>query len=69
MMHVRNPGLCTYSIQTKNDATYIATMLINVVGGLIAILNLIVLRLVKFIVTLRYEREARVISQISMTQT
>jgi len=61
-----NPTQCTYSIETTNDATYIATMFITIVGGLTAILNLIIPPLVKFIVHCVLKREARVVSPMPM---
>jgi hypothetical protein len=44
-------------------------MLIGVVGGMIAILNLIVPRLVKFIVQAVRKRETRAISEMTIIQT
>ncbi|CAF1383656.1 unnamed protein product [Adineta steineri] len=41
------PSKCSYSYQTKNDAIYIITTLIGLVGGLITVLKLIVPRLIK----------------------
>jgi hypothetical protein len=63
------PIQCTYNIQTRNDVTYIVTMLIGVVGGMIAILNFIVPRLVKFIVQPVRKREMRAISEMTIIQT
>ncbi len=59
----------TYNVQTRNDVTHIVTMLIGVVGGMIAILNLIVPRLVKFIVQAVRKRETRAISEMTIIQT
>ncbi len=61
-----HPIQCTYNIQARNDVTHIVTMLI---GGMIAILNLIVPRLVKFIVQAVRKREMRVISEMEIIQT
>jgi len=63
------PMQCTYSVETRNDAIYIAAMLIGVVGGLIAILNLIIPRLVKFIVHAVRKRETKVNLEMSIGQT
>ncbi|CAF1483932.1 unnamed protein product [Adineta steineri] len=41
------PSKCSYSYQTKNDAIYIITTLIGLVGGLITVLKLTVPRLIK----------------------
>jgi hypothetical protein len=57
---VCQPIQCSYTIQTRNDVTYIISMLIGVVGGTIAILQFIVPRLVKFIACRVRKRETRV---------
>ena len=62
------PIECTYTVQTngaimmKDDITYIIGILIGVIGGLIAILNLIVPRLVRLIVYGRRNREIHALS-------
>ncbi|CAF1486009.1 unnamed protein product [Adineta steineri] len=43
------PSECSYTVETKNDAIYIITTLIGLVGGLITVLKLIVPRMVKLI--------------------
>ncbi|CAF2873655.1 unnamed protein product [Rotaria sp. Silwood2] len=43
------PMECTYTVETRNDTTHIAAMLIGVIGGSIAILNIIARLLVKVI--------------------
>jgi hypothetical protein len=54
------PIQCSYTIQTRHDVTYIISMLIGVVGGMIAILQFIVPRLVEFIACRVRKRETRV---------
>ncbi|CAF1443745.1 unnamed protein product [Adineta steineri] len=44
------PSQCSYTVETKNDAIYIITTLIGLVGGLITVLKLAVPRMVKLIV-------------------
>ncbi|CAF1407879.1 unnamed protein product [Adineta steineri] len=44
------PSKCSYSYQTKNDAIYIITTLIGLVGGLITVLKLTIPRVVRLIV-------------------
>jgi hypothetical protein len=61
--------ICSYNIQTRNDVTYIISMLIGVIGGTIAILQFIVPRLVEFIVCRVRKRETRVAFEISSVQT
>ncbi|CAF1453467.1 unnamed protein product [Adineta steineri] len=41
------PSQCSYTVDTKNDAIYIITTLIGLVGGLITVLKLMVPRIVK----------------------
>ncbi len=60
---------CTYIVKTRKDATYIAIISISVVGGLIAIVNLIVPQLVRFIVYCVRKRGTRVISEMPIAQT
>jgi hypothetical protein len=43
------PSQCTYTHQTKNDAIYIVTTLVGLIGGLTTALKLLVPRMVKFI--------------------
>jgi len=43
------PLQCTYTHQTKNDAIYIITTLVGLIGGLTTALKLIVPRMVKFV--------------------
>ncbi|CAF1538737.1 unnamed protein product, partial [Adineta steineri] len=40
------PSQCSYTVDTKNDAIYIITTLIGLVGGLITVLKLMVPRIV-----------------------
>jgi hypothetical protein len=73
------PIQCTYNmetvetlktiemVETRNDALYIAAMLIGVVGGLIAILQLIAPQLAKFIVYGIRKCESRDISKVQIT--
>ena len=42
------PSQCTYTHQTKNSAIYIVTTVVGLIGGLITVLQLIVLQVVKF---------------------
>jgi hypothetical protein len=60
------PIQCSYSVTKRKDVEDIATMLIGVIGGLIAILNLIVPRSVQFIVHAVRQRKTRVIMDIPM---
>ena len=46
------PSQCTYTYETKNNAIYIVTTLFGLIGGLVTALQLIVPRLVKFIIFL-----------------
>ena len=43
------PTQCVYSYETRNDAIYIVTTVIGLIGGLITVLKLLVPRLVKFV--------------------
>ncbi|CAF4131526.1 unnamed protein product [Adineta steineri] len=43
------PSQCSYTVETKNDAIYIITTLIGLVGGLITVLKLMVPRVAKLI--------------------
>ncbi|CAF4182847.1 unnamed protein product [Adineta steineri] len=43
------PSKCSYSYQTKNDAIYIITTIVGLVGGLITVLKLTVPRAVRFV--------------------
>ncbi len=67
--HRCQPMQCTYSVATRNDATYIATMSISVVVGLIAISNLIVPQLVRFIVYCIRKRGTGGISEMPIART
>jgi hypothetical protein len=44
-----HPTQCTYTVETRNDLIYIFTTLFGITGGLTTVLELIVPRLVKFI--------------------
>jgi hypothetical protein len=63
------PTQCTYTVETKNAVIYIITTLIGVVGGLMAILELIVPRLIKFIVYFIQKCRMRVARVMPVAQT
>jgi hypothetical protein len=58
------PSQCSYTHQTKNDAIYIVTTVIALIGGLITVLKLIVPRLVKFIALCIRKRRVRRVTDI-----
>jgi hypothetical protein len=67
------PAQCTYTVDTRNDAIYIVTATIGIVGGLVQILKIIVPRLVKLVMYCirkrRERRTRRVVPQVSIVQT
>jgi hypothetical protein len=63
------PTQCTYTVETKNAVIYIITTLIGVVGGLMTILELIVPRLIKFIVYFIQKCRMRVARVMPVAQT
>jgi uncharacterized protein YpmS len=42
------PKKCTYTFVTKNDAIYIVTTILGLIGGLVTVLKLLIPQLVKF---------------------
>lgn len=42
------PTKCTYTSMAKNSAVYIVTTVLGLIGGLVAVLKLLIPRLVKF---------------------
>ena len=59
------PIECFYDIQTRNDALYIVTKLMGIIGGIVTVLPLIVPRVVTFIFYCIHKCKMRNHSQIS----
>jgi hypothetical protein len=63
------PTQCTYTIETRNDLIYIATTLFGIAGGLTTVLEVVVPRLVKFIMYCIRKLSGRVVPAIPIVQT
>jgi hypothetical protein len=63
------PIQCTYTVETRNDVIYIVTTLFGIAGGLTTVLELVVPRLVKFIMHYIRKRSRRAVSDMSIIQT
>ncbi|CAF1526169.1 unnamed protein product [Adineta ricciae] len=60
-----SPLQCTYSYQARNDAIYIITTLVGLIGGLVTILKIVVPRFVKLI---RRRRQRQILLEESSTR-
>ncbi|UJR24552.1 hypothetical protein I4U23_005927 [Adineta vaga] len=60
------PMQCTYNIIAEKERIYVTTMLIGLIGGLIAILNFIIPRVVKFFVYLGLKSEPAVVRTMTV---